>query len=66
MRETEHKTETLNLRVSPQLKTALQSAARQECRSMANMVEFLVLSYCRERGLVAGEPPATYIPHEKK
>ena len=49
------KTETLNLRVSPHLKSALQVAAKRECRSMSNMVEFLVLTYCREHGLIADE-----------
>lgn len=48
----EQKTETLNLRVSPRLKAALQAAARREHRSMANMVEHLVLGYCEEHGLV--------------
>jgi predicted HicB family RNase H-like nuclease len=46
------KTETLNLRVSPKVKAALQAAARREHRSMANMVEHLVLRYCEEHGLV--------------
>lgn len=52
----EHKSETLNLRVSPQFKAALQAAARRERRSMANMVEYLVLAYCEEHQLV---PPST-------
>lgn len=49
----EQKTETLNLRVSPALKAALQAAARREHRSMANMVEHLVLEYCEQHGLAA-------------
>lgn len=49
----EQKTETLNLRVSPALKAALQAAARREHRSMANMVEHLVLGYCEQHGLAA-------------
>lgn len=48
----EQKSQTLNLRVSPKLKAALQAAARLEHRSMANMVEHLVLGYCEEHGLV--------------
>ena len=47
----EQKSQPLNLRVSPRLKAALQ-AARREHRSMANMVEHLVLGYCEEHGLV--------------
>lgn len=51
----EQKTATLNLRVSPRLKAALQAAARREHRSMANMVEYLVLAYCEEHRLVGAE-----------
>lgn len=58
MSESEHKSETLNLRVSPHLKSALQVAAKRECRSMSNMVEFLVLTYCREHGLITDDLPA--------
>lgn len=52
MNPMEQKTETLNFRVSPKVKTALQAAARREHRSMANMIEYLVLGYCQEHGLV--------------
>ena len=52
MSDVEQKTQMLNLRVSPRLKAALQAAARREHRSMANMVEHLVLGYCEEHGLV--------------
>ncbi len=57
--DSDAKTETLNLRVSHHLKSALQVAAKRECRSMSNMVEFLVLTYCRQHGLIAEEqlPP---------
>lgn len=51
----EQKTETLNLRVSPQFKASLQAAAKRERRSMANMVEFLVLAYCQQHSLVESE-----------
>ena len=53
MSGTEQKSETLNLRVSPALKAALQAAARREHRSVANMVEHLVLRYCEQHGLAA-------------
>ena len=53
--DSDAKTETLYVRVSPHLKSALQVAAKRECRSMSNMVEFLVLTYCREHGLIADE-----------
>lgn len=52
MKAVENKSETLNLRVSPQLKAALRLAADKERRSMANMVEFLVFQYCQEHNLL--------------
>ncbi len=52
MIDSKYKTETLNLRVSKNLKSALQIAAKRECRSMSNMIEFLVLTYCIENGLI--------------
>jgi hypothetical protein len=55
MNDSEHKTETLNLRVAPSLKAALQAAAKRESRSMANMIEFLVVSYCRQNDLMPSE-----------
>lgn len=57
MSDVQQKTETLNLRVSPKLKAALQAAARREHRSMANMVEHLVLGYCETHGLAQEPPP---------
>jgi uncharacterized protein (DUF1778 family) len=59
MSTTEQKTETLNLRVSQQFKSLLQSAARRERRSMANMVEFLVIEYAKQHGV-----PETALTHE--
>jgi hypothetical protein len=60
----EQKTETLNLRVSPQFKASLQAAAKRERRSMANMVEFLVIEYCRQHGLA--EPELRPEPYSEK
>lgn len=50
------KTETLNLRVSPEFKAALVAASRREHRSMANMIEFLVLAYCEQHNLIPATP----------
>lgn len=47
----EKKSLTWNLRVSPKLR-AVSQPARREQRSMANMVEHLVLGHCEEHGLV--------------
>lgn len=46
MRFDDTKSDTLNLRVSPSFKLALKAAAEHEQRSMVNMLEVLVASYC--------------------
>lgn len=40
------KSDSLNLRVAPSFKRALKAAADHEQRSMVNMLEVLVASYC--------------------
>lgn len=45
------KTEVVSVRVPPDVKTALVAAAEQERRSLASMVEFMVLDYCRTHGI---------------
>ncbi|BDW12306.1 hypothetical protein PSHI8_23900 [Polynucleobacter sp. SHI8] len=45
MTQIENKTETLNLRVSRQVKFALRVIAKNERRSMANMIEILISEY---------------------
>jgi hypothetical protein len=45
------KTEVVSVRVPPDVKAALIAAAEHERRSLASMVEFMVLDYCRSRGL---------------
>jgi hypothetical protein len=46
------KTEVVSVRVPPDVKAALVAAAEQERRSVASMVEFMVLDYCRTHGIV--------------
>ena len=46
------KTEVVSVRVPPDVKAALVAAADQERRSLASMVEFMVLEYCRTHGIV--------------
>lgn len=46
------KTEVVSVRVPPDVKAALVAAADQERRSLASMVEFMVLDYCRTHGIV--------------
>ena len=45
------KSEVVSVRVEPRIKAALQTAAEKEMRSLANMVEIMVVTYCRERGV---------------
>ena len=45
------KTATLNLRINPALKQAVQLAANREHRSVANMVEYLIRQHCEKEGI---------------
>ena len=45
------KTATLTFRIVPGLKEALRSAADQEHRSIANMIEVLIRNYCEQHGI---------------
>ncbi len=45
------KTATLTFRIDPGLKEALRSAAHQEHRSIANMVEVLIRDHCDRNGI---------------
>lgn len=46
-----NKTETLCLRIKPELKAALKEAADREHRSITNMLEKLILAHCKEIGV---------------
>lgn len=50
------KTATLTFRIDPGLKDALRSAAQQEHRSIANMVELLIRDYCELHGIAVAGP----------
>lgn len=41
------KSEVISVRVEPHIKAALQTAADREMRSLANMIEVMVVAYCR-------------------
>lgn len=45
------KDETLSIRTSSEIKRLLRLAAEQERRSVASMIEILVLEYARSHGL---------------
>ena len=44
------KSQVGSVRVEPQIKAALQKAADREMRSLANMLEVMVVAYCRSHG----------------
>lgn len=44
------KTQVISVRVEQHIKTALQTAAECEMRSVANMLEVMVVAYCRAQG----------------
>lgn len=44
------KSEVVSARVEPAIKAALQTAAEREMRSLANMFEVMVVTYCRDHG----------------
>jgi hypothetical protein len=52
----------MSFRVTPEFKQFLELAARLEKRSRTNMLEVLLLDYCRVNGLV---PPVT-VPELQK
>ncbi len=57
------KSETLNLRVSPEFKELVRVAAEHESRSISNLLEVLVRDYCRRKGVV---PMTETAPTEAK
>ena len=44
------KSQVVSVRVEPHFKAALQLAAEREMRSLANMMEVMVVAYCRAQG----------------
>jgi uncharacterized protein (DUF1778 family) len=47
------KDETLSIRTSVDIKQLLRMAAEREHRSIASMIEVLILNYAQQHGLVA-------------
>lgn len=59
------KSEMVSVRVEPHIKTALQIAAGREMRSLANMVEVMVVAYCRTNGVPLEGVPDETLPAAK-
>jgi len=47
----ETKSTTLTVRVHPVVKEGLRAAAKQERRSLANMIEMMIRDYCERNGV---------------
>lgn len=52
------KATTLTLRIDPAIKEGLRAVAAQEHRSLANMIEVMILDYCGRSGVVIPEQDA--------
>lgn len=57
MARNQTKTATLTLRVPPEVKELLAAAAKADRRSLANMLEVIVVEYCERRGIHAYASP---------
>lgn len=52
------KDETLSIRTSAEIKRMLRLAAERERRSVASMIEILIVDYAKAHGLVLDQPPS--------
>lgn len=59
------KTEVVSVRVEPPIKAALQVAAEREMRSLANMLEVMVVAYCRTHDYPLEGVPRQTLPGSK-
>jgi len=57
------KSQVVSVRVEPHIKEALQLAATHEMRSLANMVEVMVVAYCRAQGYPLNGVPSEALPN---
>ena len=57
------KSQVVSVRVEPHIKAALQTAADREMRSLANMVEVMVVTYCRAQGYLLEGVPSEALPN---
>lgn len=48
------KSTNLNLRIAPEVREGLREAAEREHRSISNMVEYLIVQYCKQNNIVIG------------
>lgn len=62
MARSQTKTATLTLRVPPEVKELLAAAATADRRSLAKMLEVIVVEYCDRNGIHLGAGPKTSTP----
>ena len=55
-----NKTAALNIRIHPYIKEAIKIAAKREHRSVANMVETLIIQHCESVGISIPEQQALF------
>lgn len=60
------KTEVVSVRVEPSIKAALKAAADQERRSMASMLEVMVLAYCKSHEIPVPDSQSGSASEESK
>ena len=54
------KTAVLNIRINPDIKEAIRIAAKRDNRSIANMIEALILKHCKAVGISIPEQQALF------
>ncbi len=59
------KATTLTLRIDPAIKEGLRAVAAQEHRSLANMIEVMILDYCERNGVAIPEQGARLYEGQK-
>lgn len=59
------KTEVVSVRVPPDIKSALAAAAEAERRSLASMIEVMVLNYCRDHAIAVPAAKAATKPAKR-
>lgn len=57
------KSHVVSVRVEPHIKAALQLAADRELRSLANMIEVMVVAYCRAQSYPLKGVPDETLPN---
>lgn len=60
------KTSTLTFRIEPALKEAVCTAAGNEHRSIANMIEVMIRDYCGRAGVAIQDKPTPSVKAERK